>query len=332
MTTIDRYIRRATLGLPRHQRVDTAAELRVHLNERARALADEGFALEEAEHLVVEHMGPVEDVNRRFLGHAFTVRAGWVVAVLLLFGLLAWFAVHFVFVPGVLARPHALTLEDVLPLIGDFAAVDVTVPATARATVIGVSRGGKALFTSASPLTEPWVAPPNEAGSLGTGLPSGRPSRTLVVGFPAAGGLAAACAPGSYPFLVTRSDARGSDGVLRAHAGSSRTCMPMPGAASGGIWHDLTDGGVPVRFDAWLPLLAFEPFDRSAALTSRERGRAVEAASDAGGAGPAAPSVQRPPADGGDWIVVSVYTSEAPVDDLHALPAPPTGVAIANAF
>jgi len=34
MSNLDRYIRRATAGLPSRTRVDTAAELRVHLNER----------------------------------------------------------------------------------------------------------------------------------------------------------------------------------------------------------------------------------------------------------------------------------------------------------
>ncbi len=43
MGPIDQYIRRATLGLPRRQRLDTAAELRVHLNARAASLSSQGL-------------------------------------------------------------------------------------------------------------------------------------------------------------------------------------------------------------------------------------------------------------------------------------------------
>src|SRR5690606_25898849 len=56
MSPIDLYIRRATLGLPKRARLDTAAELRVHLNERAVALTSQGLDRSEAEHLAVEYM------------------------------------------------------------------------------------------------------------------------------------------------------------------------------------------------------------------------------------------------------------------------------------
>ena len=36
MTQIDKYIARATTGLPNRERIDTAAELRVHLNAQAK--------------------------------------------------------------------------------------------------------------------------------------------------------------------------------------------------------------------------------------------------------------------------------------------------------
>ena len=75
MTPVDRHIRRATVGLPRRRRLDTAAELRVHLNERVREFLEQGFARKEAEHLAVQYMGPLPDVNRQLLGHTFTARA-----------------------------------------------------------------------------------------------------------------------------------------------------------------------------------------------------------------------------------------------------------------
>lgn len=82
---IDTYIRRATAGLPRLERVDTAAEIRVHLLQKTRELMAQGFPREEAEHLAVQEMGPVAPTNRAFLGHAFTSSLGWLVLGALLF-------------------------------------------------------------------------------------------------------------------------------------------------------------------------------------------------------------------------------------------------------
>ena len=76
---IDTYIRRATAGLPRLERVDTAAEIRVHLLQKTRELMAQGFPKEEAEHLAVQEMGPVAVTNRALLSHVFTSSAGWVV-------------------------------------------------------------------------------------------------------------------------------------------------------------------------------------------------------------------------------------------------------------
>jgi hypothetical protein len=76
---IDEYIYRATLGLPKHNRVDTSAELRVHLNSRVKELMASGFPKDESEHLAVQEMGRVEPVNLAFLGHGFTNKLGWLV-------------------------------------------------------------------------------------------------------------------------------------------------------------------------------------------------------------------------------------------------------------
>ncbi len=86
---INQYIYRATLGLPTQERIDTAAELRVHLNARVKQLLADGFPKEEAQHLAVQEMGPVEPVNKAFLGHVLTNKLGWFV----LFGLFAFFLI-----------------------------------------------------------------------------------------------------------------------------------------------------------------------------------------------------------------------------------------------
>jgi hypothetical protein len=87
---IDTYIRRATAGLPRLERVDTAAEIRVHLLQKTRELMAQGFPREEAEHLAVQEMGPVAATNRALLGHIFTSSLGWAVVGVMLAGAGVW--------------------------------------------------------------------------------------------------------------------------------------------------------------------------------------------------------------------------------------------------
>jgi hypothetical protein len=87
---IDTYIRRATAGLPRLERVDTAAEIRVHLLQKSRELMTQGFPREEAEHLAVQEMGPVVATNRALIGHMFTSSLGWVVVGVMLAGASVW--------------------------------------------------------------------------------------------------------------------------------------------------------------------------------------------------------------------------------------------------
>jgi hypothetical protein len=87
---IDTYIRRATAGLPRLERVDTAAEIRVHLLQKTRELMAQGFPREEAEHLAVQEMGPVAATNRALIGHVFTSSLGWVMVGLMLASAGAW--------------------------------------------------------------------------------------------------------------------------------------------------------------------------------------------------------------------------------------------------
>lgn len=93
MTQIDRYIARATAGLPTRERIDTAAELRVHLNAQVKTHLLEGHNEEEAEFLAVDAIGAVAKVNRQFLGHIFTPRVGWGVLIASCIGFAAWFGI-----------------------------------------------------------------------------------------------------------------------------------------------------------------------------------------------------------------------------------------------
>lgn len=91
--TVSAYIARATSGLPRHQRLETAAELRAHLHERTREFQAAGYPREEAEFLAVQGMGDPAPTNRHLLGHLFTTPLGWgmlAATVLGLGGYAAW--------------------------------------------------------------------------------------------------------------------------------------------------------------------------------------------------------------------------------------------------
>ena len=150
-TPIDTYIAKATRGLPRRERLDTAAELRVHLNRHSEELRLTGFSREEAEHLAVEGMGPVEPVNRKFVGHVFTARSGWLALSLLVLGLGVWGA-------GVVVarRPAALfTLLTPSPFDGVAASmtgVAITVPAGVKAAKVQMMAGETPLGSFGVPL------------------------------------------------------------------------------------------------------------------------------------------------------------------------------------
>ncbi len=83
---IDRYIKQATAGLPRLERIDTAAELRVNLNLRIKELMLEGHTPEEAELLVVKNMGDAASTNRAFIFNRFKLSIGWLLVSASIFG------------------------------------------------------------------------------------------------------------------------------------------------------------------------------------------------------------------------------------------------------
>jgi hypothetical protein len=90
--SLNRYIWLCTRGLPKNTRLDTAAELRVHVLERIRMLEGQGFPRLEAEYVAVSEMGLPEPTNRAFLGHFFTYTLGWAVLGCAAVGLGLWWA------------------------------------------------------------------------------------------------------------------------------------------------------------------------------------------------------------------------------------------------
>lgn len=297
MSPIDLYIRRATLGLPRRSRLDTAAELRVHLNERAAALASQGLDRSEAEHLAVEYMGPIEPVNRKLLGHSLTPRLGWLVAAILVIGSSVWAAANYLFAPAEIATPRSVIPNDVLPLLGDFASVIVTMPREARSVSLAVSQGDGELFSSASTILD---------GFTDELRPNQRRELAFTFGFPIPALAQKDCGVGSRPLFV--SDATGH--VI--------ACVVVPGNA--GSWHHTTTDGLEVVYDTWQPLLIYRPVTNPEPIVAGDevRPETIEWS----------PIVAEPDS----WLVLSAYTSRAPLQDVGELPSPPTGSDVADRF
>lgn len=289
MSPIDLYIRRATLGLPRRARLDTAAELRVHLNERATALASQGLGQSEAEHLAVEYMGPIEPVNRKFLGHVLTPRLGWIVAGLLLVGLGAWAAANYLFAPAEIAAPRDVVPNDLLPLLGDFTSLEVTMPREARTLSFAVAQGTGELFSMASSMVE-------DSSGL---RPNQRNKEALLIGFPVTALAHADCDAGSRAIFVGNA------------VGHLTGCVVLP--TNTGSWFHATQNNLEVEFDAWQPLLVFQP-------VSNPEPQVVEGEFD-----PENLDWQQVTFDPSTWLVLSSYTSRAPLIDIVPLPSPPTG-------
>lgn len=301
MSPIDLYIKRATIGLPRRTKLDTAAELRVHLNERATTLTSQGLDRSEAEHLAVEYMGPIEPVNRELLGHAFTARVGWVLVILLLVGIAAWFGRNYLFAPAEVASARPTGMEDLLPLLGDFASVDVTVPRGAHSMSLALGQGGVEVFSSISGLLGGFDAlRPNERRSFG-----------ITMGFPIAAIARMECGVGSRPIFVS---SNGGDTGGRIFG-----CVEVAG--NSGSWYQPAAGGLDVVYDKWQPLLVYIPAtqpDYSALAAT--------------GTPPESTDWDPAQADPSGWLVLSVFTSRAPIQDLGPLPSPPTGAELLGLY
>lgn len=120
--SIDKYIQHATAGLPQLERIDTAAELRVHLLQKTRDLMAQGFPREEAEHLAVQEMGPVAATNRALLGHIFTAKFGWRVLGFAALTIVVWTGWHFRYIafwPQAEIRSSEITVGELSRALGN---------------------------------------------------------------------------------------------------------------------------------------------------------------------------------------------------------------------
>ena len=140
--SFDAYIHRATLGLPREERLDAAAELRTHLLERVAEHQTQGFSREEAEYLAVKGMGEPQGVNRGLLGHVFTHRLGWAALAVLLVGCTGWYAWREWLPPREGVQFEAATQQDIAFLFsqkdaprGTYQAATLTYPRGTKAIV-----------------------------------------------------------------------------------------------------------------------------------------------------------------------------------------------------
>ena len=281
MSPVDQYIRRATTGLPNRTRLDTAAELRVHLNERITQYVAQGFDRAEAEHLAVEQMGPAEPVNRSFLGHVFTARVGWVVLVVLVLASGGWLAGNYLFAPAAIVEKIPVEAEELLPFLGDFHMLQMTLPKGTKALHIAITVGADGATLSGRNLEHRY---PNLR-------PNQRVSIPLGVGFIHSALASNECEAGGR-VLVT----------FGGNEGRSEMCVPMPSDAGSWTFLMQNEDNVMVQ-DVWQPLLLYKPTvmveevppGRRSSWGSPE-GHAIDGPRDT-------------------WIAVSAFASTAPLED-----------------
>lgn len=236
MSPVDQYIRRATTGLPNRTRLDTAAELRVHLNERIKQYVAQGFDRAEAEHLAVEQMGPAEPVNRSFLGHVFTPRVGWVVLALLVLASGGWLGGNYLFTPEAKVELREVSFQEILPFIGDFQSVQLTLPKGTRSLYWATIADGGAFGQGGGDLTRQF-----------TDLrPNQRISVPLAIGFlNNALGPWECDSPSRWLYVLQESGTRVGG------------CIPMP--SSEGSWTFLMQNDTSLSAGTWHPLFVFKP-------------------------------------------------------------------------
>ncbi|MFA5593816.1 MAG: permease prefix domain 1-containing protein [Trueperaceae bacterium] len=281
MSPVDQYVRRATTGLPNRTRLDTAAELRVHLNERITQYVAQGFDRAEAEHLAVEQMGPAEPVNRRFLGHVFTPRVGWVVLGLLVVASGGWLAGNYLFAPAPTVKNVAVKAEELIPFIGDFQMLQLTLPKRTKALHIAITLGEDGATLSGTNLEHRYPdLRPNQRVSI-----------PLGVGFLHTALASTECGAGNRALVTFGSD-----------HGRSEMCVPMPSEV--GSWTFLMQNADNVMVqDVWQPLLLYKPSvmvdevpPGTRSSWSTPEGHAIVGPRDT-------------------WIAVSAFASTAPLND-----------------
>lgn len=321
MSPLDRYIARATFGLPRKKRLDSAAELRVHLLQRVEDLQRQGFSREEAEHLAVERMGPPGPTWQRVITVVFSRRVGFVVAAGLATAIATWLLVPVLLRPAPSVHATPTTFDDVEPILSGVRSFDVVLPEEAVALRIGVQVRAGAYFESTG------VLPPASAARLSN------PRTARLVAGAAPASEEAECSTGTDALFV-RSRV-GNDDL------SIAGCLPL---GSEGVWQVIAPDGAPLRVDTWTPVVVFRPMETLPASdqavideTLIDEARLEEAADDvsvvvydtmaSGAAGDVVGVdgfIRRPAVDPDMWLVLSVYASSAEIG-AFTTPPPPTG-------
>lgn len=140
MKPVDRFVERATAGLPRRERLETAVELRSHLDARVAAFVRGGLTHREAEHMAIAMMGDPRQASRGFLGHAFTPRLGWWTLGALVVLVAAWISTDLVRRPLEL---RAVGFDDALlaSFIDDARRFETGIPRDFSGVVLAASYG-----------------------------------------------------------------------------------------------------------------------------------------------------------------------------------------------
>lgn len=297
MSPVTRYIRRATAGLPERTRLDAAAELRVHLNARIQHHMAQGFDRAEAEHLAVEQMGPAEPVNRSFLGHVLTPRLGWIAVVILVIGFGGWFSTNYLFAPAAVVRERTMSVEELLPFMGDLYSVELTLPRDTLTISYGISHGFSPYWSGATNVVERHVdLRPNQRLTI-----------PLTVGFLNPGLAATPCDAGSRHLLT-----------MMGPGDSLQGCLELPSVW--GQWQLLEPEGLAIQNDTWQPFLLFRPVIEVNNLLEGQR--AIAGNRDG----------YQVHADPDSWLVVSIHASQAPIEEFESLPPQPTVTEVFNLY
>ncbi|MFO7546938.1 MAG: permease prefix domain 1-containing protein [Trueperaceae bacterium] len=320
MNPVDRYIARATFGLPGKKRLDTAAELRVHLLQRVDQLQRQGFSREEAEHLAVERMGSPGPSWKRVTAGVFSRQVGWAAAGALSLALAVWLVLPILLRPAPSVQPTPTTFDDIEPFLAGVRSFDAVVPERAVALRIGVQVRAGDYFEATT------VLPAASEGRIA----SPRTVRLVTGAAPAS--ESTECTTGAEGLFVRSR--------VGAHDQTIAGCLPF---GSDGVWEVVAPEGAPLHVDAWTPVVVFQPMQT---ISMSEAGVIDAGREDPAGGGavsgdrasvestrtetvtPVDGFVKRPNPDPDTWLVVSLYASSAEIGTFTA-PPPPSGADVA---
>ena len=274
MSPIEKYIHRATIGLPEDERLEAAAELRSTLLEFVRIAQAQGMQREEAEHMVVRKMGPPTIMNRRLLGHIFTHRLGWQVVSILLALVAIWLASDLWLRPQQVQQiPVNLISVDTMFINPTRFVIDL--PHDVGNVFFGYNyHSGRGTLLAMKP---------DPDRNAGTRLELLRPQLEIVTGeFPRADRR---CTSRRTPAASLQLLSGQLGGQLRR----SSICAPVPFGYVPGSWESLESS---ISTDQWVPVAVFKP------LVEERRGNPGDL-SDAYSVERIAPEER--------WLVVSVW-------------------------